>query len=81
MSGPKWVEEPRSGTAGVPDVPGRQPSAGFRLRVFSAVLYIAGLSLFILGAVGALLWGPLLWCMVAGLVAIAVALAMRGGRL
>ena len=62
-------------------MPGRQPSAGFRLRVFSAVLYTAGMSLFILGAVGALLWGPLLWCTAAGLVAITVALAMRGGHL
>lgn len=81
VSGPEWVEEPRSGTDGVPAVPGWQHSAGFRLRVFSAVLYIAGLSLLILGAVGALLWGPLLWCMAAGLVAITVALATRGGRL
>ena len=81
VSGPQWVDEPRPGTDGFPAVPWRQHPAGFRLRVFNAVLYIAGLSLLILGAVGALLWGPLLWCMAAGLVAITVALATRGGRI
>jgi hypothetical protein len=52
-----------------------------RLRVVAAVLYVAGLALMIMGSVGAFLWTPALWCAVAGLVAIAAALAVTGGRL
>ena len=52
-----------------------------RLRVVSAVLYVAGLALIITGAVGAFLWTPVLWCAIAGLIVIAAALALTGGRL
>ena len=52
-----------------------------RLRVVSAVLYVAGLALMITGSVGAFLWTPVLWCAIAGLVVIAAALAVTGGRL
>jgi hypothetical protein len=47
----------------------------------SAVLYVAGLALIITGAVGAFLWTPVLWCAIAGLIVIAAALALTGGRL
>jgi len=49
--------------------------------VVSAVLYVAGLALIITGAVGAFLWTPVLWCAIAGLIVIAAALALTGGRL
>jgi hypothetical protein len=52
-----------------------------RLRVVSAVLYVAGLALMIIGSVGAFLWTPALWCTAAGLVVIASAFAVTGGRL
>ena len=52
-----------------------------RLRVVSAVLYVAGIALTIIGSVGAFLWTPALWCAVAGLVVIAAAFAVTGGRL
>jgi hypothetical protein len=52
-----------------------------RVRVLSAVLYVAGLALMITGAVGAFLWSPVLWCAIAGLVVIAAALAITAGRL
>jgi hypothetical protein len=52
-----------------------------RLRVVSAVLYVAGLALMITGAVGAFLWTPALWCAAAGLVVIAATFAVTGGRL
>jgi hypothetical protein len=47
----------------------------------AAVLYVAGLALLITGSVGAFLWTPVLWCAIAGLVVIAAALAVPGGRL
>jgi len=52
-----------------------------RLRVVSAVLYVAGLALMITGSVGAFLWAPVLWCVVVGLVVIAAAFAVTSGRL
>jgi hypothetical protein len=52
-----------------------------RLRVVSAVLYVAGVALLITGSVGAFLWSPVLWCVIAGLVVIAAALSVAGGRL
>ena len=52
-----------------------------RVRVVSAVLYVAGLALMITGSVGAFLWTPVLWCAIAGLVVIAAALAVTDGRL
>lgn len=52
-----------------------------RVRVVSAVLYVAGLALMITGSVGAFLWTPVLWCAIAGLVVIAAAFAVTGGRL
>ncbi len=51
-----------------------------RVRLVSAVLYVAGLTLMITGAVGAFLWAPVLWCAIAGLVVIAAALAITGDR-
>jgi hypothetical protein len=51
-----------------------------RVRLVSAVLYVAGVALMITGAVGAFLWAPVLWCAIAGLVVIAAALAITGGR-
>ena len=59
----------------------RQGLADPRLRVVSAVLYLAGLALLITGSVGAFLWTPALWCAIAGLVVIAAAFAIIGGRL
>jgi len=50
-------------------------------RLVAAVLYVAGLALLITGSVGAFLWTPVLWCAIAGLVVIAAALAVPGGRL
>jgi len=52
-----------------------------RLRMVSAVLYVVGLALMITGSVGAFLWTPVLWCAIAGLVVIAAAFAVTGGRL
>ena len=52
-----------------------------RVRLVSAVLYVAGIALMITGAVGAFLWSPVLWCAIAGLVVIAAALTVAGGRL
>jgi len=52
-----------------------------RVRLVSAVLYVAGIALMITGAVGAFLWSPVLWCAIAGLVVIAAALAITAGRL
>jgi hypothetical protein len=52
-----------------------------RLRLVAAVLYVAGLAMLITGSVGAFLWTPVLWCAIAGLVVIAAALAVPGGRL
>ncbi len=63
------------------DVPGRHPVAGSRLRVFCAVVYVAGVALLLVGAGGAFMWAPLLWCAAVGFVAITVAFAISGGRL
>jgi hypothetical protein len=52
-----------------------------RVWLVSAVRYVAGLTLMITGAVGAFLWTPVLWCAIAGLIVIAAALAITGGRL
>jgi hypothetical protein len=52
-----------------------------RLQVVSALLYVTGLALMITGSVGAFLWSPMLWCAIAGLVLVAVAFAVTGGRL
>ena len=51
-----------------------------RLRVVSAVLYLAGLALLVIGSVGAFLWSPVLWCAIVGLVLIAGAFVVAGGR-
>jgi hypothetical protein len=44
-------------------------------------LYVAGLALMVTRSVGAFLWSPVLWCAVVGLVVIAAAFAVMGGRL
>jgi hypothetical protein len=59
----------------------RRDLADPRLRVASAAVYVAGLTLMITGSVGAFLWTPVLWCAVVGLVVIAAAFAVTGGRL
>jgi len=51
-----------------------------RLRVVSAVLYLAGLALLVIGSVGAFLWSPVLWCAIVGLVLIAGAFVVAGGE-
>ena len=51
------------------------------VRLVSAVLYVAGVALMITGSVGAFLWTPVLWCAIAGLIVIAAAFAVTGGRL
>ena len=71
---------PRERVLGMDDTD-RPGLADPRVRVVSAVLYVAGLALIITGAVGAFLWTPVLWCAIAGLVVIAAALAVTGGRL
>lgn len=53
--------------------------AGPRLRVASAVLYLIGIALGVLGTVGGFLLTPLLWCAAAGFVLIAIAFAISGG--
>ena len=71
---------PRERLLGMDDTD-RPGLADPRVRVVSAVLYVAGLALIITGAVGAFLWTPALWCTAAGLVVIASAFAVTGGRL
>jgi hypothetical protein len=77
---PDRLSVPRERLFGMDDTD-RPDLADPRVRVVSAVLYVAGLALLITGSVGAFLWTPVLWCAVAGLVVIAAALAVTGGRL
>ena len=53
--------------------------AGPRVRVFCAVLYLAGVALLLLGAGGAFVWAPLLWCAAGGFVAITASFALGDG--
>jgi len=71
---------PRERLLGMDDTD-RPGLADPRLRMVSAVLYVVGLALMITGSVGAFLWTPVLWCAIAGLVVIAAAFAVTGGRL
>lgn len=59
----------------------RSARAGLQVQMFCAALYVAGIAMLLAGAAGALLWSPLLWVAAAGLVAITIAFAIRGGRL
>ena len=77
---PGRLSVPRERLSGMDDTD-RPGLADPRLRVVSAVLYMAGLGLLAVGSVGAFLWTPVLWCAIAGLVVIAAALAVTGGRL
>lgn len=77
---PGRLAVPRERLFGMDDTD-RPGLADPRLRVVSAVLYLAGLALMITGSVGAFLWTPVLWCAIAGLVVIAAAFAVTGGRL
>ena len=63
------------------EMPGQQDAVGPRVQLASAVLYVTGITLGVVGCVGAFLWAPLLWCAAAGFVVIAVSFAISGGRL
>lgn len=59
------------------DSPHRALKERPRLRAV-AVLFVSGLILLVVGAVGAFVWTPLAWCAAAGLVVIAAALTASG---
>lgn len=62
-------------------MPGPRDTGDPRVQLAAAVLYVLGITLGLVGCVGAFLWAPLLWCAAAGFVVIAVSFAISGGRL
>jgi len=58
--------------------PGPQGTHDSRVRLTSAVMYLIGITLGTVGCLGALLWAPLIWSTVAGLVVIAASFTVSG---
>lgn len=81
MNPPTMSHEPgRTGARGGVRAGGAEQGTGHRVQLFYAIVFTAGLILAVVGAAGALLWAPLLWCAAAGFILITVSFTIRVGR-